>query len=119
MKLSIGGLFHAEPTASVGVCRKDDEDHVVDTRQTRIVELAGQYGCFGYRRVSGLPRAESWKVNHKRLERLWRRERLKMPSKQLAEYTRECLVIVVARGGAGQARGDGGRRPPANAGFLL
>jgi len=48
----------------------------------RLVELAGQYGRYGYRRITALLQAEGWKVNHKRVERLWRREGLKVPAKQ-------------------------------------
>ena len=36
----------------------------------------------GYRRITGLLRGEGWRVNHKRVERLWRREGLKVPQKQ-------------------------------------
>ena len=49
---------------------------------TRIVELASEYGRYGYRRITELLRREGWKVNHKRVERLWRREGLKVPYKQ-------------------------------------
>ena len=48
----------------------------------RIVELATQYGRYGYRRITALLRAEGWRVNHKRVERIWRREGLKVPAKQ-------------------------------------
>ena len=48
----------------------------------RIIELATQYGRYGYRRITGLLRGEGWPVNHKRVERLWRREGLKVPQKQ-------------------------------------
>jgi putative transposase len=48
----------------------------------RIVDLASEYGRYGYRRVTGLLRNEGWRVNHKRVERLWRREGLKVPKKQ-------------------------------------
>jgi putative transposase len=48
-----------------------------------IIRLAGQYGRCGYRRITALlMRAEGWHVNHKRVERIWRREGLKVPSKQ-------------------------------------
>ncbi len=47
-----------------------------------IVRLAGEYGRYGYRRVTAMLRREGWWVNHKRVERLWRREGLKVPSKQ-------------------------------------
>ena len=48
----------------------------------RITELATQYGRYGYRRITALLRREGWNVNHKRVERLWRREGLKVPSRQ-------------------------------------
>jgi len=48
----------------------------------RIIDLASEYGRYGYRRVTGLLRNEGWRVNHKRVERLWRREGLKVPKKQ-------------------------------------
>jgi transposase InsO family protein len=49
---------------------------------TRIIELASQFGRYGYRRITELLRREGWRVNHKRVERLWRREGLKVPKKQ-------------------------------------
>jgi transposase InsO family protein len=48
----------------------------------RMVELATQYGRYGYRRIAALLRREGFAVNHKRVERLWRREGLKVPQKQ-------------------------------------
>jgi putative transposase len=47
-----------------------------------IVRLASLYGRYGYRRVTALLRAEGWMVNHKRVERIWRRAGLKVPPKQ-------------------------------------
>ncbi len=47
-----------------------------------IVRLAGAYGRYGYRRVTALLQHEGWRVNHKRVERIWRREGLKVPKKQ-------------------------------------
>jgi len=47
-----------------------------------IIRLASQYGRYGYRRITALLRAEGWCVNHKRVERIWRREGLKVPQKQ-------------------------------------
>ena len=46
------------------------------------MELARQYGRYGYRRVTALLRAESWRCNHKRVERIWRREGLRVPAQQ-------------------------------------
>ena len=48
----------------------------------RIVELATRYGRYGYRRITALLKREGWQVNHKRVERIWRREGLKVPKKQ-------------------------------------
>ena len=56
----------------------DDERPLVK----RIVELASEFGRYGYRRITALLRAEGWTVNHKRVERIWRREGLKVPQKQ-------------------------------------
>jgi transposase InsO family protein len=46
------------------------------------MKLAEQYGRYGYRRVTGLLVNEGWHVNHKRVERIWRQEGLKVPQKQ-------------------------------------
>ncbi|MEE9574204.1 MAG: IS3 family transposase, partial [Candidatus Neomarinimicrobiota bacterium] len=48
----------------------------------RIIELALQYGRYGYRRITALLRTEGWCVNHKRVERIWRQEGLKVPARQ-------------------------------------
>jgi putative transposase len=47
-----------------------------------MIELARQYGRYGYRRIAALLRQAGWQVNDKRVERLWRREGLKVPTKQ-------------------------------------
>ena len=47
-----------------------------------IVALATQYGRYGYRRITAMLRAAGWAVNVKRVERIWRLEGLKVPSKQ-------------------------------------
>jgi transposase InsO family protein len=56
----------------------DEEARLVD----RIIELATQYGRYGYRRITAMLRQEGWQVNHKKVERIWRREGLKVPQKQ-------------------------------------
>jgi len=48
----------------------------------RIVELATQSGRYGYRRITALLKGEGWRVNHKRVERIWRQEGLKVPQRQ-------------------------------------
>jgi transposase InsO family protein len=58
--------------------RRDDEGAL----RTRIVELARAYGRYGYLRITALLHQEGWRVNHKRVERIWREEGLKVPQKQ-------------------------------------
>ena len=57
---------------------RDDEDRLT----ADIIELARQYGRYGYRRVTALLGYAGWHVNHKRVERIWKREGLKVPAKQ-------------------------------------
>jgi len=47
-----------------------------------IIKLACRFGRYGYRRITALLRGAGWKVNHKRVQRIWRQEGLKVPSKQ-------------------------------------
>ncbi len=58
--------------------QKSDEPVLIN----RMIELTKQYGRYGYRRVTALLQSEGFRVNHKRIERLWRREGLKVPKKQ-------------------------------------
>ena len=53
-----------------------------DALTTDIIRLASQYGRYGYRRITALLRIEGWQVNHKRVQRIWQREGLKVPAKQ-------------------------------------
>jgi len=48
----------------------------------RVVELASRYGRYGYRRITDFLHDEGWRVNHKRVERIWRQEGLKVPKRQ-------------------------------------
>jgi putative transposase len=48
-----------------------------------IIALATKYGRYGYRRITAILNNEmNWQVNHKRVERIWRSEGLKVPQKQ-------------------------------------
>lgn len=47
-----------------------------------VIGLATQYGRYGYRRITALLHAEGWACNHKRVERIWRAEGLKVPARQ-------------------------------------
>ncbi|HEY4766817.1 MAG TPA: IS3 family transposase [Candidatus Sulfotelmatobacter sp.] len=113
-----------------------------DALTRAIITLASEYGRYGYRRITALLRTAGWQVGKDRVQRIWRREGLKIPKKQKPrrrlwlndgscvrlrperanhvwsydfvsamthdgrmirmltmndEYTRECLVIRVAR----------------------
>ncbi len=57
--------------------RPDEEVLTAD-----IIRLASRYGRYGYRRITAMLRSEGWTVNAKRVERIWRREGLKVPHKQ-------------------------------------
>lgn len=65
------GLQRKEPK------RPDDEERLT----ADIIRLARQYGRYGYKRITALLRVEGWAVNHKRVERIWRQEALKVPQK--------------------------------------
>src|SRR5207244_11002911 len=53
---------------------RDDERRLT----ADIIELARQYGRYGYRKVAALLRQAGWIINDKRVERIWQREGLKV-----------------------------------------
>src|ERR1039457_2900331 len=58
--------------------RRTDEDQLTQA----ILALAGKYGRYGYRRITVLLRNAGWPVGKDRVQRIWRREGLKVPQKQ-------------------------------------
>ena len=65
MVLGIGrSTYHYQPTTTP----------LESALTEKIIELALQYGRYGYRRITALLRSDGWHVNHKRVERIWRRE---------------------------------------------
>jgi len=73
MVLGIGrSTYHYQPTTTP----------LESALTEKIIELALQYGRYGYRRITALLRAEGWQINHKRVERIWRQEGLKVPARQ-------------------------------------
>ena len=105
-------LGHPRSTQRHRPSHGDDEKALTEA----IVELASQFGRYGCRRITALLKQRGWHVNHKRVERIWRREGLKVPAKQpkrgrlwfndgtgvrlptvIDDYSRECLAIRVAR----------------------
>jgi len=47
-----------------------------------IIALSEEFGRYGYRMVTRMLNNSGWHVNHKRVERIWRQEGLKVPQKQ-------------------------------------
>ena len=81
------GISERRACYALGVCRTvqrykkrtpDNENRLRDD----IIRLAHRYGRYGYKRITALLQAEGWQVNHKRVERIWREEGLKVPKKQ-------------------------------------
>lgn len=57
---------------------RDDEKPLTQA----IIDLASEYGRYGYRRITAMLQCRGWHVNHKRVERIWRQEGLRVPQKQ-------------------------------------
>ena len=81
------GISERRACKALGVCRsvqryqKRSPDNEGQLRKD-ITRLAIKYGRYGYRRITALLRTEGWQVNHKRVERIWREEGLKVPQRQ-------------------------------------
>jgi putative transposase len=59
---------------------RSDENEL--TRE--IIALASAYGRYGYRRITALLKVRGWSIGKDRVQRIWRREGLKVPQKQRA-----------------------------------
>ena len=66
----------ARSTHQYKAVSRDDND-----LRLALIRLAKQYGRYGYRKVAELLRMEGWRVNHKKVERLWREEGLQLPQR--------------------------------------
>ena len=58
--------------------KRVDEDEITG----KIIDLASNYGRYGYRRIAAMLRISGIRINHKRVERIWREQGLKVPQKQ-------------------------------------
>jgi putative transposase len=82
--------------------REDEEQLTAD-----IIELARQYGRYGYRKIVGMLRdLAGWVVNDKRVERVWSYDfvedqthegRKHLMLNVIVEFTHECLAIGIDR----------------------
>ena len=78
--------------------KKSDNETIL---REAIVRLASKYGRYGYRRIAAMLKSEGWKVNHKRVERIWREEELRVPKKQKKRgriYLRNGSLVIVPKG---------------------
>lgn len=71
----------------IGQPRSTQRDHAVvkddeGCLRAEIIRLAIRYGRYGYRQITVLLKWGGFRVNHKRVERIWREEGLKVPQKQ-------------------------------------
>ena len=66
----------ARSTQNYKTARQDD-----DSLRLALIRLAKAFGRYGYRKIAQLLRIEGWKVNHKKVERLWREEGLQLPKR--------------------------------------
>jgi transposase InsO family protein len=53
-----------------------------DFIRKRTIELAREYGRYGYERITEILKSEGYVVSKKRIELIWRQEGLKVPHKQ-------------------------------------
>ncbi len=65
-------------TQRYGPIQRTNEDALTGA----IITLASEYGRYGYRRITALLRSAGWQVGKDRVQRIWRREGLKVPQKQ-------------------------------------
>jgi putative transposase len=81
------GVFERRACSVVGQARSTQRRvrRVADNEErltAAIIEPATRYGRYGDRRITALLRQADWVVNKKRVERIWRREELKVPQRQ-------------------------------------
>jgi hypothetical protein len=50
--------------------------------RSRVLEIAQEYGRYGYKTVTGILNMEGWDVGKDRVYTIWREEGLKIPQKQ-------------------------------------
>ena len=58
--------------------RRADEDRLT----AAVVALASEYGRYGYKKIAAMLQRSGWQAGRDRVERIWRREGLKVPQKQ-------------------------------------
>ena len=69
-------------TQRYSVIARADEDAL----KQAIMAVAAQYGRYGYRRITKMVNEAGWHVGTDRVQRIWRREGLKVPRKQTQSW---------------------------------
>lgn len=75
-------------------CRYRHKDKTDNDLVERLWELAIEYPRFGYRRIHALLKREGWKVNLKRIFRLWKRESLSLPKRRTRKPRSNPLIGI-------------------------
>ena len=57
-------------------------DHDQEKLKSRVIDLASQYGRYGYKKITGLLNMEGFEVGKDRVWSIWRSEGLKVPQRQ-------------------------------------
>ena len=71
-------LGQCRATQRYVVRKGEDEERL----RHRVITLSKEYGRYGYKRITALLKQDGWRVNHKRVFRIWREEGLKVPARQ-------------------------------------
>jgi putative transposase len=75
-------------------CRYRHQDKTDNGLIKRVRELAVEHPRFGYRRIQALLKREGWKVNLKRIYRLWKQEHLSLPKRRERKPRAKPLIGV-------------------------
>ena len=70
----------------------DDEDHL----RHCVIDLASKYGRYGYKRITALLKQEGWRINHKRVFRIWREEGIVIAASVFVCASTLCLQTLKA-----------------------
>ena len=84
-KLAVSERRACKVLGQVRTTQRRNLSPLLDEKQLTndIIALATKYGRYDYRRITAmLNNGMGWRVNHKRVERIWRKEELKVLRKQ-------------------------------------
>jgi len=74
--------------------RRGDRDEAL---RARLRELSREHPRWGYRRAWAFLREEGWRVNRKKIQRLWREEGLRVPAKRRKRRRLGTSTVPAAR----------------------